>query len=195
MPEREYPAIPSCHFDGKNVWIIKPNGLNRGRGIYIFDDIETLEQIIADYKEAAKQHKKKHRTKPHVKFVIQKYIERPLLYQGRKFDIRVWVLISQDMEVYYFKEGYLRTSAEPYSLDSINDNFVHLTNNAVQRSGSAYGQYEEGNQLSFEEFQNYLDDNNYEISVKKDYLPKIRQLITISAKAVGKKLNACRRNY
>ena len=97
--------------------------------------------------------------------------------------------------MFYFKEGYLRTSAETYSLDSISDNFVHLTNNAVQKSGTSYGQYEEGNQLSFEEFQTYLDDNNYDISMKKDYLPRIRSLITLSAKSVGKKLNACRRNY
>ncbi len=35
--------------------------------------------------------------------LLQKYIEKPLLYYGRKFDIRMWVLISQNMEVFYFK--------------------------------------------------------------------------------------------
>ena len=34
-------------------------------------------------------HKIKHNT-----FIIQKYIERPLLIYKRKFDIRVWVLLN-----------------------------------------------------------------------------------------------------
>ena len=64
-------------------------------------------------------------------FIIQKYIEKPLLIRRRKFDIRVWVLVNQDMEVFFFKEGYLRTSGSEYKLDDCDDPFVHLTNNAV----------------------------------------------------------------
>jgi len=50
-------------------------------------------------------------------FVIQKYIERPLLIKNRKFDIRVWVLISQEGDTYFFEEGYIRTSSEEFTLE------------------------------------------------------------------------------
>ena len=75
-------------------------------------------------------------SKPSIKsqtFIIQKYIERPLLVNQRKFDIRVWVALTQDMDVYFFREGYLRTSSQPYSMNAQNldDDFVHLTNNAI----------------------------------------------------------------
>ena len=73
----------------------------------------------------------------------------------RKFDIRVWVLVSQEMKVYFFKEGYIRTSSTMYSIDNENINKidVHLTNNAVQKYCQEYGTFEDGNQLSFETFQ------------------------------------------
>jgi hypothetical protein len=70
-------------------------------------------------------------------FVIQKYIEDPLLIQHRKFDIRLWVLVNMvditDQKCYLFSEGYIRMSSHPFSLDSedIDQPFVHLTNNAI----------------------------------------------------------------
>ena len=82
-------------------------------------------------------------------FVIQKYIERPLLISKRKFDIRLWVLVTHEHKCYYFKEGYIRMSAHKYNLNQPDNPFVHLTNNAIQKHGENYGAYEEGNILSF----------------------------------------------
>ena len=46
-----------------------------------------------------------------------------------------------------YREGYIRTSSSEYSLKSedVENRFIHLTNNAVQKYSNAYGTYEEGN--------------------------------------------------
>ena len=36
-------------------------------------------------------------------FVIQKYIEDPMLIGRRKFDIRVWSMVTHDYKIYFFK--------------------------------------------------------------------------------------------
>ena len=86
-------------------------------------------------------------------FVIQKYIERPLLINQRKFDIRLWVLVTHEHKCYYFKEGYVRMSSQKYDLNQADNLLVHLTNNAIQKFGDNYGQFEEGNILSFTQAQ------------------------------------------
>lgn len=78
-------------------------------------------------------------------FVIQKYLEKPLLINQRKFDIRLWVLVTHEMKVYVFKEGYIRTSSEQYDIGCLDKPFIHLTNNAIQRYNENYGLHEEGN--------------------------------------------------
>lgn len=77
-----------------------------------------------------------------------------MLIHKRKFDIRVWVFLSYDQDLYFYPEGYLRTSGSEFSIDlnNIDDAFVHLTNNAVQKNSTSYGQFEDGNQLSFSQF-------------------------------------------
>ena len=86
--------------------------------------------------------------------MIQKLIERPLLFKQRKFDIRVWVIVNSfDGKCYMYKESYVRTSSkkyEEYNPDISNEEqiFMQLTNNAIQKNGEEYGKYEEGNIMS-----------------------------------------------
>lgn len=46
--------------------------------------------------------------------MVQKYIEKPALINSRKFDVRVWALLTQDLDAYFFSEGYIRTSCEAF---------------------------------------------------------------------------------
>jgi hypothetical protein len=42
-------SFPLCHFDGFNLWLLKPTHLNRGRGIHVFRDLDTLHKLIKEY--------------------------------------------------------------------------------------------------------------------------------------------------
>jgi tubulin monoglycylase TTLL3/8 len=81
------------------MWLVKPANLNQGRGIEIF---RTLKQILTFLG-----------SKPlNSLWVVQKYIEKPLLYYGRKFDIRVWVIVTGRNEIYFYRKVYIRTSSD-----------------------------------------------------------------------------------
>ena len=90
-------------------------------------------------------------------WVIQKYIERPLLYKQRKFDIRMWAFVHvlddpSKFNVYFFEEGYLRLSSFEYNLEN-EDIRVHLTNICLQnKNADTFGQHEVGNTVLFNTF-------------------------------------------
>ncbi len=76
----------------------------------------------------------------------------PYLYYRRKFDIRAFVLVTSSNGVlkgYWYREGYIRTCSKEFSLRSLENRAVHLTNDAVQKKTEGYGKYEAANKLSW----------------------------------------------
>ena len=127
--------------------------------------------------------------------VVQKYIERPLLYFGRKFDIRIWVLLTHDFKVYMFNEGHLKCCSVKYDLN-VNDNFSHLTNYSFQKYNNNFGKYEKGNEVSFDDLQ-YNIQVNYDnkVDFKSEIIPNIKRIIKFVFQSIKNKINGLNRNY
>ena len=74
------------------------------------------------------QRKQARRTKPLMALIVQRYIERPLLVEKRKFDIRAYMVIPSTIPfLVFYHRGYVRVTCEEYNLDSF-DLSLHLTN-------------------------------------------------------------------
>lgn len=123
--------------------------------------------------------------------MVQKYVEHPFLFNGRKFDIRVWAVVTDDYRIYFYKHGYLRTSSAEYSLKDKN-NFTHLTNQCLQVKGEGYAQHEEGNTLNYDDLQAHLDEHygQYNLTVEDHIIPRIKDIIIDTFLCVRKKMNA-----
>jgi hypothetical protein len=112
-----------------NQWILKPGEFtNRGKGIKICQKLEDIEKYVQSNKRAC--------------YIIQKYLHNPMLIcngnnsHRRKFDIRCFALytsFNNSQKGYFFQDGYLRTASKEFSETNINNKFIHLTNDAIQK--------------------------------------------------------------
>ncbi|CAE8632927.1 unnamed protein product [Polarella glacialis] len=105
-----------------NVWVVKPGTSSKGSGVVC---MQSLPEVLHHCKTASNR-------------IVQKYVELPLLlYGGRKFDIRQWVLVRsfEPLKAYMFSSCYLRFCNEPYDLGDLANRQRHISNWAVNRHG------------------------------------------------------------
>lgn len=74
---------------------------------------------------------------------------------------------------------------------------IHLTNDAVQKKGEDYGKYENGNKISFSEFQKYLDSlaGQKKLNFYKTVYPKMMRLARDALTATSSVLNEKNREF
>ena len=72
-------------------------------------------------------------------WVVQKYIERPLIILGKKFDIRQWVVITSvnPLTIWTWKTPYLRFTSQDYNPNNARNKFSNLTNASVSKEDAA----------------------------------------------------------
>ena len=71
---------------------------------------------------------------------------------------------------YICTEGYIRTSSLSFNIEQLNDVYVHLTNDAVQKGCNDYGKFEAANKLTYTQFESYLKKKHPEFDFKVDIL-------------------------
>ena len=157
--------IEEFHRIGKdnplNLWIVKPIGKSRGKGIFIIDDISDVP--LADT------------------FLVQKYLTNPLLLEGYKFDMRIYVLVTSvnPLEVFLYKDGFARVSNEKFDLFTKNTK-IHLTNAAIQngtaKKSSNYEKVYGGSKISLDILRYKLSKNN-NIDFNKQIWPQVKSII------------------
>ena len=121
----------------KRTFIYKPEADCQGRGIFLSKTYQHIERSSDDHQ------------------VVQRYIDKPMLIDGLKFDFRIYVLLYgvDPLRIYLFKEGLARFATEPYekptsknvdnlyvplpnySINKLNENFVFNENEEEDDTG------------------------------------------------------------
>lgn len=108
-------------------WIIKPPASARGTGI----------KVVNRWSQIPKR-------KP---LIVQRYVERPLLINGSKFDLRLYVLVTSinPLRVFMHTDGLARFASVKYSekSDTLSDRYMHLTNYSINKLSDKYSANED----------------------------------------------------
>lgn len=119
------------------AWIVKPAMGDRAQGIRIFKTLNGLKSIFEDFETPIDLEDET--TIMHLRhFVVQEYLNNPLLIDNRKFHLRVYVLTVGNMSVYVYTDMLALFASKPYRrVDSdAPDLQCHLTNTCIQQSTS-----------------------------------------------------------
>ncbi|KAK3235051.1 hypothetical protein CYMTET_54723 [Cymbomonas tetramitiformis] len=108
----------------KKTFIIKPDGGCQGKGIVL---VQAAEQAMKALEELVTEN-----------VVAQRYLAKPYLIEGRKFDMRIYVLVvsCDPLRIFIYDEGLARFATEVYQApteDNLDDVYMHLTNYALNK--------------------------------------------------------------
>ncbi|XP_051938962.1 tubulin polyglutamylase TTLL4 isoform X1 [Hippocampus zosterae] len=106
----------------RQKWIIKPPASARGVGI----------QVIHKWSQMPRKKS----------LLVQKYLHKPYLISGNKFDLRIYVYVTcyDPLRIYIFSDGLVRFASCKYSssMKTLSNKFMHLTNYSVNKKNSEY---------------------------------------------------------
>ena len=159
---------PDSIYDGHhNIWILKPVGYSCGSGIILMNNEDNILSHIQNQSAS--------------RFVVQKYIEKPLLIRDRKFDIRIYFMTyfnKGKVNIWLYNNCYIKFSSVKFNLDNLHKS-IHVTNHGVQKNffdmKSEFSKTE--NMWSLEQFKSYLKSIDKEEVWEKEIYQQIKKNI------------------
>ncbi|CAN0150495.1 unnamed protein product, partial [Ectocarpus sp. 13 AM-2016] len=105
------------------------------RGIFLFNKLSQISEWKKDHRWKSDQ--------PQAEaYIAQRYVENPYLIGGKKFDLRLYVLVTSfnPLTVWLYNGGFARFSGTRYCTDraALANPYVHLTNVAIQKKSEDY---------------------------------------------------------
>ena len=209
----QYIYFDKNFISSNNYWILKPPDLYQGKCIEIGNDYDDLfkkckkmfrgvdktnipeidEQEYSDEFYDDDSYDDENNEIKGTKFyccndiIVQKYLDNPLLYQKRKFDIRCFVLLDSNLNLYFCREGHLKGCSEFYDLNNTNK-FIHITNYSFQKKSSNFEKFEIGNEISYNDFKKFMKKEGIPLHKFEKMIERMKFLIQLSFKSVSKKL-------
>ncbi|XP_078494803.1 tubulin polyglutamylase TTLL11-like [Ciona intestinalis] len=141
-------------------YVYKPDHECRGNGIKFVNDPAELKAITKD-----------------TPAVVQRYIDTPLLWDGYKFDIRSFFVVTflKPLEIYYAKGSFCRLCATRYDVDNFSDTSQHISNFSVN---SKEGKFDSARCKSLFEMKQMLRQNGHDADEVE------RKVVSSSLKAI-----------
>ena len=128
----------------RSAWIVKPYGGYGGQNIEIYN---TASPLIKKFGKCDRRHQ----------YLVQEYLPNLLLLNGRKFDVRAYILIARTNPYFlFYHRGYLRVAVSKFSTGAGRD--IHLTNTHIQSHVTGFTM--DDHFWSFSDFQQYISNTS-----------------------------------
>lgn len=173
---KEYQRIP------QSTWILKPCGKSKGEGIFLINKLSSLKIWSRKTKKCIQNNLTNQNM-----YVISRYINNPLLIGEKKFDLRIYVLVTsfRPLKAYMFRNGFCRFCSVKYdtSVSELDNMYIHITNVSVQKHGDEYNK-QHGGKFSLNNLKLFLEGTRgQEITTR--LFENIKWIIIHSLKAVA----------
>ena len=143
-------------YQHNNLYILKKN-MQRQKDIQISNNLQDITDIINKHKNDAF---------PYV--VIQELLQNPYLIDGRKINLRVYILIckfKEDFRLYMYNDGFMYYTAERYEPNSI-DIKSNITTGYIDR------EVYKKNPLTLKDLRKYLDSESRPLTIKEKHIKR-----------------------